>query len=232
MNYRNKIKLLFRFPIYFGVLLFDKIYSQNILISKNKYYEIMTKIHLKLLSIKCIKFRYGSGIIFNGKPIFKIDMKAKVFLSNNIIINSSTKSNLAGLYKKTTIVVESGAKLTMKENCGVSGISIYCRKSITIGENTLIGVNCIIWDTDFHQIRSQDRLKNNHNAILCKEILIGDNVFIGGNSIILKGTRIGDGSVISSGSVVSGRIPKNQVWGGNPARFLYSITENDIRMNK
>jgi acetyltransferase-like isoleucine patch superfamily enzyme len=54
--------------------------------------------------------------------------------------------------------------------------------------------------------------------------LLGNNVWIGGNVIILKGTRIGDNSVISAGSVVSGRIPKNQVWGGNPARFIYSIS--------
>lgn len=223
MNKKNKIKIFFRFPVYSGIFLLDNIFTKYISLLINKFYKILTYIYLKILSIKCRKFKYGKRIIFNGKPILKIGKKAKVFFSNDIIINSTLMSNLAGLYKKTTIVVEDGASLTMKGNCGVSGASIYCRKSITIGENTLIGVNCIIWDTDFHQIKSQDRLENNLTSILNKEVSIGNNVFIGGNSIILKGTKIGDGSVISSGSVVSGRIPKNQVWGGNPARFLYSI---------
>lgn len=55
--------------------------------------------------------------------------------------------------------------------------------------------------------------------------IIGNNVFIGINSIILLGAEIGDNSIIGAGSVVSGKIPSNEVWGGNPARFICTLDE-------
>lgn len=55
--------------------------------------------------------------------------------------------------------------------------------------------------------------------------IIGDNVFIGINSIILSGSNIGNNVIIGAGSVVSGRIPDNEVWGGNPAKFICSLDE-------
>ena len=223
MSKINKIKLFFRYPLHYGAIRIFGKFDSVINILKHKLYILFTRIQLIYLSFRCRKFKYDKGIIFYGRTIFSVDNKAKVNLGSNIIFNNSIKSNLAGLFKRTSIEVLRGATLTMKNNCGVSGASIYCKKSITIGENSLIGVNCMIWDTDFHQLSSTDRLNNNTDAVISREIIIGNNVFIGGNSIILKGTRIGDGSVISAGSVVSGRVPKNQVWGGNPAKFLYSI---------
>ena len=51
-------------------------------------------------------------------------------------------------------------------------------------------------------------------------VTIGNNVFIGYGCTLLKGTNIGDNSIIGAGSVVSGKIPNNEVWGGNPAHFI------------
>lgn len=55
--------------------------------------------------------------------------------------------------------------------------------------------------------------------------IIGDNCFIGMNAIILMGSKIGNNCIIGAGSVVSGRIPDNEVWGGNPARFICTLEE-------
>ena len=53
-----------------------------------------------------------------------------------------------------------------------------------------------------------------------RPVVIGDNVFIGMDSIILKGVTVGNGAIIAAGSVVSKDIPENEIWGGNPARFI------------
>lgn len=51
---------------------------------------------------------------------------------------------------------------------------------------------------------------------------IGNGVFIGANSVILEGARLETGAVILPNSVVPpGRVvPANQVWGGNPIKFI------------
>ncbi|MGE3874317.1 MAG: DapH/DapD/GlmU-related protein [Parvibaculaceae bacterium] len=49
---------------------------------------------------------------------------------------------------------------------------------------------------------------------------IGARCFIGARSIILPGVRIGDGSIIGSGSVVTRDVPVASIAAGNPARII------------
>ena len=53
-------------------------------------------------------------------------------------------------------------------------------------------------------------------------VSIGNDVWIGAHSIILGNSKIGDGVIISAGSVVSGEIPPYSVVMGNPARVYYN----------
>jgi acetyltransferase-like isoleucine patch superfamily enzyme len=51
---------------------------------------------------------------------------------------------------------------------------------------------------------------------------IGEDCFIGAHSIILPGVRIGNGSIVGAGSVVTKDVPPRSAVGGNPARVLRS----------
>ena len=51
-------------------------------------------------------------------------------------------------------------------------------------------------------------------------IVIEDDVWIGSNAVILSGCHLKKGSIVSSGSVVSGTYPENAIIIGNPARLL------------
>lgn len=65
-------------------------------------------------------------------------------------------------------------------------------------------------------------------AILCHDMTrglyldtyIGENCFIGARSIILPGIRIGDGSIVGSGSVVTKDVPAGCIVAGNPAKII------------
>ncbi|WP_103192495.1 acyltransferase [Formosa algae] len=48
---------------------------------------------------------------------------------------------------------------------------------------------------------------------------------MGASSIILKGVTIGENSIIGAGSVVTKSVPCNEIWGGNPAKFIRKIDE-------
>ena len=85
----------------------------------------------------------------------------------------------------------------------------------------MIGGGCTIVDTDFHSLNPLDwfTFKDDANRV-SKEVVIGDNVFIGMKTIILKGVHVGNNVVIGAGSVVTKDIPDNEIWAGNPARFI------------
>lgn len=99
--------------------------------------------------------------------------------------------------------------------------------NVQIGKYVLIGAGCKIYDTDFHPLNASYRygeLKDNQKT-RSKPIIIEDGVFIGGHSIILKGSHIGKNSIIGAGSVVTGDIPENQIWAGNPAHFIRKVND-------
>jgi acetyltransferase-like isoleucine patch superfamily enzyme len=64
-------------------------------------------------------------------------------------------------------------------------------------------------------------------------IYIEDDVWIGARSIILSGVRIGEGSIVAAGSVVTKSVPPYSIVGGVPARVIKSRwTEDQIVEHK
>ena len=55
---------------------------------------------------------------------------------------------------------------------------------------------------------------------MTKPIEIGDHVWIGLRAIILKGVKIGNGSVIAAGAVVTRDVPPYSLVAGVPARVI------------
>jgi maltose O-acetyltransferase len=93
--------------------------------------------------------------------------------------------------------------------------------AILIGKRCLIGPGVVVFDSDFHGMRTNER--NDTNAVARAPVYIGDDVFIGARAIILKGVTIGDGAVIAAGAVVARSIPARVIAGGNPARVIKEI---------
>lgn len=52
---------------------------------------------------------------------------------------------------------------------------------------------------------------------------VEERASIGSNSTLLCGITIGQNAIIGAGSVVTKDVPSNQIWAGNPARFLRKI---------
>lgn len=164
---------------------------------------------------------FGKGVKLQGIPVVAKSKTAKIKIGNNVTIKSSFLSNLIGLYQRSIIVARaSGAVVEIGDNSGLSGVTIYARESVKIGNNCRVGANTKIFDNDFHPVDPTLRLEASNKNMKVKPVIIGDNVFIGCNSIILKGTTIGANTTIGAGSVVSGNIPANCVAAGNPAKVI------------
>lgn len=89
---------------------------------------------------------------------------------------------------------------------------------IRIGHNCLIGPDVGIY-TAGHRLQPEGRTLDGYGL----PITIGNDVWIGGHSTILPGVTIGDGSVVSAGSVVIKDVPPQTLVGGNPANIIKTI---------
>ena len=160
----------------------------------------------------------GKRIIFNGFPIIKRFPNSSIRFGNNCIFNSARNSVPIQLQNACVfITANKNAEIVFGNNSGASGLKIYAKSKITIGNNVLIGAGCIIMDNDSH---NSDPAKRLLKVVPSKPIIIEDNVFIGLQCTILKGVTIGENSVIGANSVVFNSIPENSIALGNPCKVI------------
>lgn len=122
------------------------------------------------------------------------------------------------------IMIEKNGSLVIGDDSGFNGVMIYCQEKITIGKYVKVGGGSRIFDTDHHPVNWELR-RDHNNGQFAKHspIVIMDDVFIGAGCYIMKGVTIGARSVVAAGSVVSKNIPPDEVWGGNPAKFIKKL---------
>ncbi|MBO0959039.1 acyltransferase [Neobacillus sp. MM2021_6] len=93
-------------------------------------------------------------------------------------------------------------------------LDVMFPEKISVGRNTVIGYNTTILAHEY----------------LIKEyrlglVEIGSEVMIGANSTIMPGITIGDGAIVSAGTLVHKDVPPGYFVGGNPMRVIYTKEE-------
>lgn len=156
---------------------------------KSKWGNVSQKISI---DVNC-EFKSPKNIKFNGKAFFGKNS----FISaedGEIIIgkNFSCNNNL-------------------HLNASIQG-------KIIIGDDVLIGPNCVIRSSD--HIHADINIPIKKQGHISEEIFIGDNVWIGANTTILKGVKIGKGAIIAAGAVVNKNVDSLSIVGGVPIKHI------------
>lgn len=142
---------------------------------------------------------------------FKGVQFAQISLSTEITLNGGTLRIGSGFKMRdgAKIRVRKNANLIIGKNVMVNSSNIIaCRESIVIGDGVELSPGVQIYDHD-HDFRVEGGIKA--KKYKTSPVVIGKNVWIGCNSVILRGTIIGDNSVIGAGSVVKGIIEENSL---------------------
>ena len=174
-----------------------------------------------LITLHGIKIRTGWRVY--GMPMIQKYRGSRIEIGERVWIRSWRSSNpLAPNHPVVLATRSANAEIKIGNDCGLSGTTIVSASSIFIGNRVLIGSNSTLVDTDFHPLDWVERQMNPLNG-KSAPIIIEDDVFIGMNCVVLKGVRIGRGTVIGAGSVVSKNIPAGCIAVGNPALVIRDL---------
>ena len=185
------------------------------------------KIYFFLNNIK-----YGKNFRVFNHLYLKIHVGALVQIGNNSTIMSGAGLNPLSRNIKTCIYVGKKATLKLGNDVGISSSTLWVKESVSIGNSVAIGADCIIMDTDAHNLDWKIRCSEETNeygesvdmvTAASAPIVIEDNVLVGARCIILKGVTIGARSIIGSGSIVTKDIPSDCIAAGNPCKVIKSI---------
>lgn len=113
--------------------------------------------------------------------------------------------------------IGSGKRIEIGDN---SGIGINCVvQSAIIGKNVMMGSDVVFIHAN-HKFDNPNCLMRGSGHIDVGPVIVGDDVWIGTRSIILPGRKIGNGSIIGAGSVVTKDVPDYAIVAGNPAKII------------
>ncbi len=116
--------------------------------------------------------------------------------------------------------IERHASFSTRTKLGDSsgiGIRAQLYGPVTIGKHVMMGPDCIIY-TQNHEFSKINLPMDQQGFQKEQEVIIEDDVWIGGRVIILPGVKIGKGSVIGAGAVVTKNVDPYSIMAGNPAR--------------
>jgi len=102
-----------------------------------------------------------------------------------------------------------------------SGLGVACRVGgpLEIGDDVMMAPGVVIL-TQNHRFDDLDVPMMDQGYVAGGAVVIEDDVWIGTNAIILPGRRLGKGSIVAAGAVVTKDVPPLAIVGGNPARVL------------
>jgi acetyltransferase-like isoleucine patch superfamily enzyme len=127
------------------------------------------------------------------------------------------------------VVILEGA--VIGENCNICSHS-FIENDVTVGNNVTVKCGVFLWDgivlEDNVQIGpnvtfTNDKYPRAKQAFELKRTTVKFGASIGAAAVILGGVTIGENAMIGAGSVVTKDIPANELWVGNPARFVRKI---------
>ena len=128
---------------------------------------------------------------------------------------------------ETELTAFAGAHLRIGKDCQINkGTVINASLSIDIADRCQIGYGVIILDSHLHEEAVEER----HLRPKPMAVIIEEDVWLGSRVMIMPGVRIGRGSIVAAGSIVTRDVPPLSLFAGSPAKLVRSVREAKSRL--
>lgn len=174
----------------------------------------------------------GKGFVVGRNCTFR--HPSRMSFGNDVTIDDNTLLDARGangkgivlrdgvIVNRNSIVQSKGGDIEIGKSVslGANG-TVVSWSGIRIGDHALIAGGCSIsaGRFDFDDLNRNIAEQDGYST---GPIEIEENVWLATRVTVLDGVRIGKGSVISAGSVVTGNIPPWAVAHGNPAKVVFT----------
>jgi acetyltransferase-like isoleucine patch superfamily enzyme len=171
--------------------------------------------------------RLGAGTVITGPDAFK---RYRTTKEPGLDIGENCTMDL------THFSFQPDAQVTIGDHCVFASTVLLCEERITIGNRVAIGWNSYVLDADFHPMEPVQRLADVFSisgagvsagmprpTVPTAPVVIEDDVWIGPGCMVFKGVRIGAGSFIEPGSVLTQDVPPRSRVMGNPAKIIGTV---------
>lgn len=187
-----------------------------------KVYDNIRNILLFFWIKKTKNFKVGKRLSLRGRSIIDIRDGAGIEIGDDVTLNSQDYGYHINIYAPIKLFanINKNAIVKIGDRTRIHGSCVHARERIEIGNNCLIAANCQIFDCSAHHLSMDQPDQRIYTIGETEPIIIEDNVWICANSLILPGVRIGKGSIVAAGSVVTKTIPPGVIVGGNPAKII------------
>lgn len=196
-------------------------------IIKKLFAHVRVKKHKIELMKNCISGKELNAAPWQSKSaILNIKVKNNTGDSSAVTIGNYCNVNLS-IFCNTKGKVEIGNHVYMNH-----GNSIRCDYHVSVGNNCMFGPNVKLWDTNNHpmsvSLREKQAISVAEKIIDSYEagggpIIVEDNVWLCMDVTVLPNVRIGYGSVVAAGSIVTKDIPPMSFAAGVPAVKIKDI---------
>ena len=162
----------------------------------------------------CYIFYYAIIMHLPHSRYIKMMNKIRIFYVCNVL-GIMKKSNSAR-FQNNVYIAGLGA-VSIGKDCQINEYAFL--QGAIIGDNVMIApyVAIIANKKDIHSTNQMMSTVNKEKGL---KVIIEDNVWLGRNVIVMPGIKIGKGSVIGAGSVVTKDVEPMSVMGGVPAKLL------------
>lgn len=156
---------------------------------------------------------------YGSDEIVRICEKFIVLLSNPIHRRNVTERFNKYRVSQTSIISSDFPNKIANFSFNWNGVILekcVVEQGVELGSNCIINTRCSI----HHGTKIGEYITLSPSVTILGDCEIGDSTFIGAGAIIKEKTKIGKNVIVGMGGIVINNIPDNEVWAGNPAKFI------------